>query len=92
MFCKLSLKAIQQINEFLPQMKILRNNSHLDIHISKVFLIFIVSSSILPSILNPKRVVLTLPSPGDSTNVYSNFRLAESVTHDQTHGRGRTDN
>ena len=43
------------------------------------FSIFIVSSSMLPSILNSKRVVLTLPFIAESRDLCSHFGLAKSL-------------
>lgn len=51
----------------------------MDMHIFKVFLIPILSSSILPSILSSEKVVLTQLFIVDSTNVRSHFQLAKSL-------------
>lgn len=74
---ELSLKEIKKINELLLKMIVLRSNFH--VHISKVFLILIVSSSIVPTILNLERIVLTLTSILNNKDVYSYARTAKSL-------------
>lgn len=72
-----SLKEIKKINELLLKMIVLRSNFH--VHIAKVFLILIVSSRTLPTILNLERTVLTLPSILDNKDAHSYARTAKSL-------------
>lgn len=77
MVCELSLKAIKKMNELLLKMIVLRSNFH--VHISRVFLILIVSSSTLPTILYLEITVLTLPSILDNKDAHSYARTAISL-------------